>query len=222
MTAKKPVDDLTVEYMFVDELVSADRNAKGHDEELIDGSMTRYGYAEPVVLDERTGKIVAGHGRKDSILARQTAGSLPPKHVKVVDGRYQVPVVRGWRSANDAEALAAGVTFNQSTIAGGWDWTLLLPDLQELEQIDNGLDALGFDAQDVSDLRDMHGNLDTLEAQQRKVGEPDPRGFWPVIRLRVSSETKKAFDMALASYSSSEDEDERVQALLAHLVDPDE
>lgn len=226
MTAKKkaPPDDygdLTIGYLYVDELVSADRNAKGHDLDLVDASMDRYGYGEPILLDERTGKILSGHGRRDVLLQRQQDGKIAPRGVKVDDaGRFLVPVARGYSSANDDEALGAGITFNQATVAGGWNWQLLLPDLERLEALDQslaGLDALGFTQSDIVDLRAMLGSLDDLETQQRAVGEPGERDFWPVIRLRVSPDTKKRWDSAIGELREREDDEDLVSAIIGFI-----
>ena len=32
------------------------------------GSISRFGYVEPIILDDRTGRMVAGHGRRETLL----------------------------------------------------------------------------------------------------------------------------------------------------------
>jgi hypothetical protein len=94
-----------VEYLAVDEILPAERNPKLHAARDIDASITRFGFVEPIVMDERTGRLVAGHGRLEDLLTKQQGGGAPPDGIVVDEqGRWRVPVVRGWSSADDAEA----------------------------------------------------------------------------------------------------------------------
>lgn len=110
-----------VEMMAVDQLVPATKNPKRHAARELDASLERFGYVEPVVLDERTKRLVAGHGRVDALLARKKAGKEPPAGVAVQGGKWLVPVLRGWKSRTDAEAEAYLVASNRLVEAGGWD-----------------------------------------------------------------------------------------------------
>src|SRR5688500_13095126 len=91
------------------------RNAKAHDQEALGRSVQAFGVIEPVVLDERTGRLLAGHGRTDHLAALEALGERPegwpdrqpwpPEGVVVGDdGRWQWLVVRGIRSHDDAHA----------------------------------------------------------------------------------------------------------------------
>lgn len=135
-------------YMPLDEIIPADVNPKDHDEEVIAGSIGRFGFIEPAVLDERTGKLVAGHGRSDELRRRQAGGEKPPEGVQVKAGRWLVPVVRGWSSRTDDEAHAAGIALNRAGEKGGWK-----PELSGLldhfAQQEDGLVGLGFDDADI-------------------------------------------------------------------------
>lgn len=64
----------TIDYLPVDDLVAAPRNPKRHAEADLAVSLSKHGYTEPVLLDERTGKLVAGHGRVEALLAAQNRG----------------------------------------------------------------------------------------------------------------------------------------------------
>ena len=57
-----------IEYVPLDQLKKAPRNPKAHSDD-IKTSIGRFGYVEPIVVDERTGCIVAGHGRREALLA---------------------------------------------------------------------------------------------------------------------------------------------------------
>lgn len=111
-----------IEYVDLDSITEADRNAKAHNVGGVVASMTAFGHIEPQIIDERTNKLVAGHGRLKAMRSMREEGLDPPRGVVIGDdGRWTVPVVRGWASSSDEEAHAAGIAINQQTIAGGWD-----------------------------------------------------------------------------------------------------
>jgi ParB-like chromosome segregation protein Spo0J len=133
-----------IEYMALDELQPADINPKRHSGE-IDRSFERFGYTEPVLLDERTGKLIAGHGRLEALKGRREAGQAPPDGI----GKdWTVPVVRGWKSQNDDEAAAALVASNQLTTLGGWDDRELFEVLNSLDD----LDGVGFTLEELDEI----------------------------------------------------------------------
>src|SRR5690242_1392328 len=94
-----------VEYVRLDELRPAPRNPKTHDSEGINRSISHFGLAELPLLDERTGLLVAGHGRLDELKRIHGNGSAtPPDGLRVdADGMWLVPVIRGWASRSDAD-----------------------------------------------------------------------------------------------------------------------
>lgn len=142
-----------LEYVRLDELQRAPRNPKAHDEAGIAGSVGRHGFVEPVILDERTGRLVGGHGRLDHLQALRDAGADPPEGVLVDDdGAWQVPAVLGWASRSDADAEALLVALNRLPEAGGWDTRGLYDVLDQLSQDPGGLDGTGYTADDLNDL----------------------------------------------------------------------
>lgn len=156
-------------YLPIDELESADRNSKNHDSALITASFKRFGLIESIVRDDRTGKIISGHGRRDELLRAHAAGEPPPDDSVVVkDGRWLAPVETGWASKDDDEAIAAGIAINQATIAGGFDYEALLPDLQAIDSTPLGLDATGFTAGDIDSI------LAAMELRAQQEPEPEP------------------------------------------------
>lgn len=152
-----------LEYMPLDEITPALVNAKDHDEALISASVARFGLIESIVMDERTGRLVAGHGRLGELVRARDAGEEPPDGVVVNrDGTWTAPVQRGWASLNDDEAHAAGVALNQATIAGGMREDVLADLLDGVRQrTDAGLTGTGF-AEDV---------LAGLLARKAKMGD---------------------------------------------------
>lgn len=129
-----------VEYMPLATIAKAPRNPKQHDEAGIRRSVDRFGVAELPLLDERTGRLVAGHERLDDLTARHTAGEDPPDGVVVAaDGTWTVPVVRGWSSRSDVEAEAYLLASNRLTINGGWDDDGVNEILADLARVDPDL-----------------------------------------------------------------------------------
>lgn len=83
-----------MEYLPLDDLKRAPRNPKGHAQKVISESMDVHGYVEAITLDERTGRIVAGHGRLDDLVARRAAEAPPPEGVTA---RSTCTVGSSWR-----------------------------------------------------------------------------------------------------------------------------
>jgi hypothetical protein len=98
--------DRRLDMIDVDELVAAIRNPKLHALEGIAASMLEFGYADTVVIDERTGRTISGHGRIEAVQQLRDKGEKPPEGVKVVKGKWLIPVNRGWASDSDAAAEA--------------------------------------------------------------------------------------------------------------------
>lgn len=141
-----------IDYMRLDQIVGAEQNAKEHDDAGIQGSMSGYGTVESPTLDDRTGRLVAGHGRIDAFRALRAAGREMPRGLKVdADGMWLVPVERGWASRNDDEARAYVLASNHLTTKGGWDEHALLTELEYLDSIDM-LERSGFDQDEYADL----------------------------------------------------------------------
>lgn len=141
-----------LEWKPIDSLTSAEKNPKRHASEDITKSMSRFGYVEPVVLDDRTGRLVAGHGRVEALRNAKQAGVAPPEGVKLDDkGGWLVPVLCGWASKDDVEAESYLIASNHLSTKGGWDTLDLADMLRGLEKVE-GLDGIGFDVKDIDAL----------------------------------------------------------------------
>ena len=77
----------------------------------------------PIVVipadDVRTAVAVLAAATTESY--RFVLRSAPDGVTVAEDGRWLVPVVRGWASRDDAEALAAGIALNRGPELGGGD-----------------------------------------------------------------------------------------------------
>jgi len=159
-----------IEHVQISALIPNPRNPKTHRADVLDASVGRFGYIEPVVIDGRTGYLISGHGRTETLRTMQERGDQPPDGVTVdADGHWLVPAVTGWSSRTDQEADAALIALNRTTEIGGWDNETLAGLVAELSE-NNALDGVGFDTADLeailTELNDPDGS-----------GEPDgPEG----------------------------------------------
>lgn len=175
-----------IDYINVDDLVPDPRNPKGHDDDQLDDSLERFAYTEAVMVDERTGMLVAGHGRRDLVLRRRAAGKDPSEGIVVDDeGHWLIPVQRGWSSKDENEAYAYLVASNELPIAGGWINDLLAAGLQALQDTENGLTGTGFSGEYVEDLLASIVSPDDLDGLEGKYGTPHESDLWPVLRFKI-------------------------------------
>lgn len=205
------------EYVGLDEVLRAPRNPKNHNTSVLESSISRFGYVEHVTVDERTGRLVAGHGRLDQLQASRDAGDDPPDGVSIdADGNWMIPVNRGWASRSDQDAEAYLIMSNQSTIIGGWDEPELAQLLAELRDADL-LDFTGFTDDDVSDLTRRHGAAPDLDDFAKGLGAGEENAGWPTITIKVPHHISTAWEAHLAGH-----DDDPAKAMAALLnVDPD-
>lgn len=207
-----------IEYMPLGKLERAPRNPKRHDAEGIGASVGHFGLVETPALDDRTGRLVAGHGRLDDLLTRREAGQAPPDGVQVSpEGEWLVPVLRGWASRSDADAEAYLVASNQLTAKAGWDREGLAELLGDLQEQDAHLATLtGFDEKELDDLARFlePPSLDEFAGTLRAPQESDG---WPVVRIKAPHHLAAAWDAHLEAHDG--DEAAALAALLG--VDPE-
>lgn len=143
---------LRIEYRRLDDLAPARRNPKAHDTSGTVDSMRRHGFVAPVIVDDTTDTLVAGHGRLDALRTLRDAGDPPPQRVLVdADGMWLVPTVQGAGWDTDTEREAYLVADNQLVMAPGWDMPALATILAD--QRDHGsLAGIGFDLPAVDAL----------------------------------------------------------------------
>jgi len=168
---KKVDGPIYVEYWPLDDLLQArhPRNPKEHALDDLDRSFSRWGYTAPVILDEASGKLAAGHGRVDGLEDRRHRGDEPPERVVVRDGRWHVPVLRGVEFQSPDELLAYLVADNRLTGLGGWNDALLAEVLSEIRERDVPMEGVGYSSDQVDAILDWQS-----EDPTREVPTPDP------------------------------------------------
>lgn len=168
-----PSSTRAIEYVPIDDLQPNPANPKAHDTDTIDQSVGRLGYVEPVVIDQRTGYLVSGHGRRTTLLAMQERGEDPPDGIAIdpETGQWLAPAVTGWASRSDTEAQAALVALNRTTELGGWVDTALHEVLSSLADTPAGLQGVGFTAKDLQSLQTIVDGLDATPDLERRYTE---------------------------------------------------
>lgn len=146
-------DRIRIEYVALADLKRHPRNPKEHDLGALHTSVNRFGYVAPVLIDERTGYLVAGHGRLDALAQMQAEGKQPPARIEARGDEWYVPVIRGVAFNSDSEVEAYLVADNRLTMLGGWNEPELAALLQDLANEDEELlRATGYDADDLAAL----------------------------------------------------------------------
>jgi hypothetical protein len=162
--AKIDGDGVRLEWTPLDDIPTAELNPKEHDVEGITQSILDYGFTDPLLLDERTGRLIAGEGRLGCLKRLLTLGAKVPLGVRECEDHWEVQVRRGWHSRNDHEALGRLLADNGLPAAGGNDPEKLL-------------EALSTIAGDASEfLRSTGHTSDDLDRLLAEVGtKPEPR-----------------------------------------------
>ena len=156
--------DIEVQYIPLADIVEADNNPKDHDIGQIYQSIKRFGFTQPIMMNENTGKLLAGHGRLQTLQTMKDAGEKLPNRIKEKDGDWLVPVLKGILFEDDMEAQAYLIADNRLTELGGWNTGDLVESLQEM--IENGLDldGIGYDFDDLENLV-LDIDRDTFEVE---------------------------------------------------------
>lgn len=154
MTSPDLTDARRIEYLPLSEVAPATRNPKTHDVPALMRAVARFGFADAAILDERTGRLLGGHGRIDALKAMHATGRPVPDGIREdAEGQWFVPVQRGWSSGTDGEAEALLIALNRLPARGGWDSRLLAEILEDLGQVDPQLaEETGYTVEDLDRL----------------------------------------------------------------------
>lgn len=189
------------EYVPLSGLTPDPRNPKSHSLEVIDASVGRFGVIDQIAVDGRTGYIISGHGRTKTLAAMKERGESPPEGVQVSDdGEWLVPVTTGWSSRTDSEAAAALIALNRTTELGGWVDEDLLGLLDDLADMEDGLDGVGFTPSEIE-------TLSKIVDQARMVDEWEGSG---------QSGDEGDTDISKIGFSDSDTEEVRVLVKIGH------
>jgi len=163
---------INIEYLPLYDIEVADVNPKDHDIGEIYTSMKRFGFTEPIIKNETTGKLVAGHGRLETLkILEQEDIRKPPKNIELdEEGNWLIPVVSGLSFDNDEEANAYLVASNKLVEKGGWKQEELVELLESVATETGDLSGTGFD---LDDLEDILNSMEQDIFEEEEIPEPD-------------------------------------------------
>lgn len=174
----------TIEYRPLEELRLDEGNPKLHDLAAIKESIRRFGFVSPIIVNEATGSILAGHGRVTALREMCADGEPMPGRIKEWADGWEVPVLAGVSFESDEEARAYLVADNRLTELGGWDHGALFAILREIN-----LEGTGYDDRDLLSLGRLFGEANLLGDDDGVIPSPGtPPDEFPTVDESISTE----------------------------------
>jgi DNA modification methylase len=145
LEASKTAGGLTIRKVKLGDLHQDPANARAHDArnlEAIRASLTRFGQAEPLVVQAGSGRVIGGNGRLEAMR------SLGWTDCDVVE-----------LELGETQATALGIALNRTAELATWDDETLALLLSSLKD-EGELDGVGFDEAEIDALLAGLGDLD--------------------------------------------------------------
>lgn len=205
--------DIQVEYLPLSEIVGADINPKDHDIGQIYQSIKRFGFTQPIMMNENTGKLLAGHGRLQTLQQMKQGGEKVPNRIKEKDGEWLVPVLKGISFEDDMEAQAYLIADNRLTELGGWNTGELVDTLQELVEGGFSLDGVGYDFDDLETMVTQIDDSGIFDVEVVPEADDDETSVNVTIgryKFKVQPEDFYDWESRIAEMLGSRDSDEFV------------
>tara|TARA_Y100001963_G_scaffold143422_1_gene214291 strand:- start:121 stop:801 length:681 start_codon:yes stop_codon:yes gene_type:complete len=168
---------LEIEYINLDDIIEADENPKDHDLGVLYESMKRFGFTDPIMLNEASGKLLAGHGRLQALKLFKDRGEKAPDRIQVEPDieddtieDWFIPVIKGINIENSADAQAYLIADNRITEIGGWKPMELIESLNEVIEETGNLDGTGYDLDDIETiLRDIERDSFSVDGEDTTI-----------------------------------------------------
>lgn len=181
------------------------RNARKHNQRnlnMIVDALHKVGAARSIVIDEN-GVILAGNG------VVEAAADAGIERVQVVDADGETIIAVRRTGLTDEQKRKLAYYDNRTAEVAEWDAKQIAADLEA------GFSFEGiFSEQETQDiLGGVDAGRSSLDDLAEKYGEPDPRAFWPFIRVQVAPETMELWESLMAQ-TGIEDEALAVAAIL--------
>lgn len=155
-TTMKSKNGVRIEYVAMTTLSKWPDNPREHDIEAITDAIRRHGFRDPLEFDEKSARLVAGHGRIEACRVLwseyKAKGEPAPRFIEEKDGEWFLPVVRGMDFEDEGEAASYVLASNRTTQRGGYNKELLSRMLQKVEKTKLGLQGSAFTPADLSAL----------------------------------------------------------------------
>lgn len=159
------MSELNIEWLKLSELQVEPKNPKKHDIEKIMFSIERFGFINPFIKNYETGKLLAGHGRKQALELMIKKGLSIPNYLKEEDGEWIVPVVSGVNIKSEKDAMAYLIADNRLVELGGWNTAELIEAIEVIQQETPDLEDIGFDDLELDMLYSDSDDPITIESE---------------------------------------------------------
>lgn len=162
-------------------------------------SIRRYGFGQPVTVNETTGHVIAGNGRIAALRKMHRDGEPPPAGIEARGKVWHVPAYFGkWSTAAEAEAALALNGGADGSLEGELDAATVADILEQADQA--AREALGLsDHQAEQILTDFATptaepqiNLDGLERSAGATRNSDTSTIHLVLPLDLAEEARAA------------------------------
>lgn len=148
------------------------RNAKAHDVDAIQESMEEFGFMQRIVINDRTGHLLSGHGRIDTLNKLHTEGHEPPVGIEDGTNGWLVPV--DFVDVPEEREEAAAMALNKVQEIGGWEDETYRDVVKALTE-SNQLAGTGISAEEVAKA------LETPHLKEHEIDQPPPTMVWALI-----------------------------------------
>ena len=201
-----------IRYLPIDDIQPDPRNPRAHESiEDVKASIVRFGFVDPIIHDDRTGQMIAGHGRVEALTDLHALWLKAPKRTRKVPGgitvegdRWSAPVVFGWSSNDDNEAAGLLMALNRLTETSKWIPDKQLALLQEIAESVRGLEGVGYTDEDRAALQrlvEASGGVVDAAAEWAAAGMPDYESsdlegeYHTVVHFRTEEDAQRFFKM---------------------------
>jgi hypothetical protein len=196
--------DVYVQMVPLSHLEKWPRNPKLHDLDGIKASIAKFGFTQPIVIDERSHKMVAGHGRLEALSQLKAAGAKLPARVQAQGDEWLVPVLRGIKFESEKDAEEYLLADNRLTETGGWDYLIAVP---IFEQFPNE-PPIGWGAADVARLIESARGAVVTDPAAEYTGMPE-----------YKNEDKTSFRKILVHFKTQADVDKFAKAVKQKIIE---
>ena len=206
--------DIEIEYLPLSEIVEADSNPKDHDIGQIYQSIKRFGFTQPIMMNENTGKLLAGHGRLQTLQQMKQASEKTPNRIKEKDDEWLVPVLKGISFEDDMEAQAYLIADNRLTELGGWNTGELVETLQDLIEGGLDLDGVGYDFDDLESMVNQIDDTGIFDVDVLPDADDEETSVKIVVgryRFSIEPENFYTWEEKISEMLGSRDSDEFVE-----------
>ena len=212
------IDKKWHKYIDIYDAVPNERNSKDHDIGVLCESMIRFGFTQPVLINEQDNKILAGHGRIKALQQLHNQGYDAPKRIDV-EKDIEDDKIKTWfvpcyyiNIEDKAEAEAYLIADNRLTEIGGWLDDKLVDSLKNVLEETGSLDGTGWDLEDLDDIvKDLEEPIvEEVEEVTVKVGK---------YKVKVSKQAFEEWVIKAQAQVGKEKED--IEDLIAQRLEID-